>query len=137
MKKRANGTLEVQDEKEYNMERITITKGSAEEIDCRVSWGESLFYDTDAITASVWVVPSDTVDNVSNTKISLSDTVIPDFSATSPSPVFGLGGTSFTANTAKIFIKGGSAGRAYVMENRVTTQAGRKLVKRVLVRVIV
>jgi hypothetical protein len=118
------------------MERLTITKGSAEELDCRVSWAESLFYDTDSIVTSVWIVPSDTVDNVSNTKITLSDNIVPDFSAASPSPVFSLGGTSFTTNTAKIFVKGGSAGRSYTMENRITTQAGRKLLKRVLVRVV-
>lgn len=118
------------------MERLTVIKGIAEELDCRVSWAGSLFYDTDSLVTSAWIVPSGTTDNVSNTKIELSDSVTPDFSATSPSPVFSLGGTSFTANAAKIFVKGGSAGRTYTLENRVTTQAGRKLTARVLVRVV-
>ena len=109
------------------MKTLFFKKGIAEEVDYSVSWADTLTKDSDTIVSSLWVVPSLTTDHASTLKIGLDDTVVPNYGAASPTPTYTLGGTSFTTTTSKIFLKGGSSGKQYKIENRITTALGRKL----------
>ncbi len=118
------------------MKKDFFVKGVAENLDYGIDWGSGeLFQLEDTITSSSWIVPSETVDDVDNETILLSDDVTANFSESSPSPVYVLGGTEFSSTISKIFISSGTSGKSYTLENRIITQAGRKYSQQIIIKI--
>ncbi len=83
----------------------------------------------DSIASSVWIVPSNDVDGVGNTEITLADGVTVNVSVSAPSPTYSQGGTFINGNKTVINLDGGTLGLTYRIYNRIVTVAGRKYEK--------
>jgi hypothetical protein len=110
-----------------------FAKAPAEKLDYAVEYGKELARLEDTIASSQWIVPSNTVDGPGNQAVSLDDGVTVDYGETSPSPVFGQGGTLFTDTKATIHLSGGTLAQEYTLENRIVTAAGRKYSRRITI----
>ena len=108
-----------------------FAKAPAEKLDYAIDYGKELTRLGDTIASSLWIVPSDTVDEAGNQAIALDDGVTVDYSEASPSPVFSQGGTLFTDTKATIHLSGGTLAQEYTLENRIVTTAGRKYARRI------
>jgi len=112
-----------------------FAKAPAERLDYTIDYGKELTRLTDTIVSSVWVVPSNMLDNFSNQAIHLDDGVTVSYDENSPSPVFSQGGVSFTSTAATIYLSGGTLNNQYIVENRITTVGGRKYARRIQIAV--
>lgn len=110
-----------------------FAKAPAEKLDYAVDYAQELSGLEDSIASSLWIVPSDTVDDVGNQAVSLDDGVTVDYSEDSPSPIYALGGTLFTDTKATIHLSGGTLGEEYTVENRITTAAGRQYTRHIII----
>lgn len=112
-----------------------FAKAPAEKLDYAVDYAQELSGLEDSIASSLWIVPSDTVDDAGNQAISLDDGVTVDYSEDSPSPTYTLGGTLFTDTKAAIHLSGGTLGEEYTVESRITTADGRRYTRRIIIAI--
>ena len=110
-----------------------FAKAPAEKLDYSVDYAPELSGLEDTIASSLWIVPSDTVDDAGNQAISLDDDVTVDYSEDSPSPTFTQGGTAFTDTKATIHLNGGTLGEEYTVENRIVTASGRQYTRHIII----
>ncbi len=108
----------------------TFAKDDFESLDYVADYTEELNVDGDKIVESIWIVPSDTAENVGTTSVELKDGITVDYSVSAPSPQYRLntsGAVSLkTYFSTKIFLRGGTLGATYQVMNRIVTTAGRK-----------
>lgn len=113
-----------------------FAKAPAEKLDYAVDYAQELAGLEDTIASSLWIVPSDTVDDAGNQAVSLDDGVTVNYSEDSPSPTYALGGTLFTDTKATIHLSGGTLGEEYTVENRITTADGRRYTRQIVIQVV-
>lgn len=112
-----------------------FAKAPAEKLDYSVDYAQELSGLEDTIAYSLWIVPSDTVDDVGSQAVSLDDGVTVDYSEDSPSPTYAQSGTLFTDSKATINLSGGTLNEEYTVENRITTADGRRYARQIIIQV--
>lgn len=112
-----------------------FAKAPAEKLDYAVDYAQELNGLEDTIASSLWIVPSDTVDDAGNQAIALDDGVTVDYSEDLPSPTYALGGTLLTDTKATIHLSGGTLGEEYTIENRITTSDGRRYARQIVMQI--
>jgi hypothetical protein len=112
-----------------------IQKFASEKFEIASSgWAGNLVED-ETIVSSIWIIPSETEDDLDNDFVELDASVVTDYVVGTPS--YSLAGqASFTDTQTGIFISGGNQGEKIEIENRVTTSRGCVLVERVIIDVI-
>lgn len=113
-----------------------FAKAPAEKLDYAVDYAQELTGLEDTIASSLWIIPSNMADDAGNQAISLDNGVTMDYSEDSPSPTYALGGTLFTDTKATIHLSGGTLGKEYTVENRITTANGRRYARQIIIQVV-
>lgn len=103
-----------------------FTKAPYELLDFTADYTAEMAAIGSTISSSLWIVPSDTVDDAGNTSIDFADGITVDEDIDNPSPAYSLGGTVTTNDKATIFLSGGTKGQVYRVKNRIITANGRR-----------